>query len=81
MQRRRAQWATITAMGWGRALVSRAQLAELAFSAVPGLLLGIVIAAAIASQLPGLVLPVLLASSTAGLIALAVVLFSGRRVS
>jgi hypothetical protein len=81
VDRRRDQWAAIRAMGWSTADVTRAHLAELAFSAVPGVLVGIALAAGIAAQQPGLLVPVLLTSAAGGLVALAVVLFSGRRLS
>jgi len=40
LARRRAQWAAIRAMGWGRADIRLAHLAELAVSVLPGILLG-----------------------------------------
>jgi len=40
---RRAQWASIRAMGWRTADVTRAHLAELAVSALPGLVVGVAV--------------------------------------
>ena len=76
--RRREQWAGIRAMGWRSVDVRRAHFAELAVSAVPGLLVGVVLSIAIAAQLPGLLLPVALASTGAGILTLVVVLLSVR---
>jgi len=78
--RDRDQWTALTAMGWGRGELIRAQGAELAFSAVPGLLVGLAISAAIAAQIAGLLLPVLLASGIAGVIAVGVVFAAGRKL-
>jgi hypothetical protein len=80
VERRRDQWAAIRAMGWTTGDVTRAHLAELSFSAVPGVVVGLGLAAGVAVQLPGLALPVLLTSALGGVLALAVVLFSGRRL-
>lgn len=82
VERRRDQWAAITAMGWARRDVVRAHLAELAFSAVPGVVVGVAIAAAITvPQLPTLAPVVIIASAVGGVVALTVVLVSGRRLS
>lgn len=80
--RRREQWAAIRAMGWHGRAVIRAHVAELAFSAVPGLLAGLAVAAAItATAVPALLAPVVTASAFGGVVAVAVVLVSGRRVN
>lgn len=81
LERRREQWSAVRAMGWSTAEVTRAQLAELATSAVPGALAGVGLAGAVAAQLPGILGPVLAASAAAGVVAVAVVLLSGRRLS
>lgn len=82
VERRRDQWAAITAMGWARADVIRAHLAELAFSAVPGVIVGVALAAAITvPQLPDLAPAVIVASALGGTAAIAVVLATGRRLS
>jgi hypothetical protein len=81
VERRREQWEAIRAMGWSTADVTRAHLAELAFSAVPGALLGIGAAAGVAVQVPGILGPVLVVSGLGAVLAVAVVLFSGRRLS
>jgi hypothetical protein len=80
VERKRDQWAAIRAMGWTTRDVTRAHLAELAFSAVPGIVVGVGLAAGIAVQVPGLTVAVLLVSTAGGLVALAMVLFSGRRL-
>jgi hypothetical protein len=81
VERRREQWEAIRAMGWSTADVTRAHLAELAFSAVPGALLGVAIAAGVAVQVQGILGPVLVVSGLGAVLAVAVVLFSGRRLS
>lgn len=48
LAQRREQWAGIRAMGWSAADVTRAHLAELALSALPGLVLGIAVDVGIA---------------------------------
>jgi hypothetical protein len=80
VERRREQWDAVRAMGWSTAEVTRAHLAELAFSAVPGALIGVAAAAAVAGQVPGILGPVLGVSVVGALAAIAVVLFSGRKV-
>ena len=77
---RRQQWAAVRAMGWSTAQVTRAQLAELAFSAVPGAALGVLAALGVAVQLPGILLPVLASSVIAAVCGVAVVLLSGRKL-
>ena len=43
-----AQWAAIRAMGWGRADIRRAHLAELAVAVLPGIVLGAALSVGIA---------------------------------
>ena len=79
--RRREQWAAIRAMGWTSQDVVRAQLAELAVSAIPGAVLGVVVAALIAAvQVREAVVPVVVVGSAAALISVAVVLLWGRKL-
>ncbi len=76
--RRREQWAGIRAMGWRGADVTRAHMAELAVSAVPGLVVGIAISIAISVSTGSTA--AVTASAVAGILALGVVLFSGRKL-
>lgn len=79
--RRREQWAAIRAMGWTTRDVVRAQLAELTVGAIPGALLGVVLSAVIArAQAPDAVLPVILVGAGAAVLAVAVVLVTGRKL-
>ncbi len=80
LERRREQWRAIRAMGWSTAEVTRAQAAELAFSAVPGALAGVALAAGIAVQEPGILAPVLASSGLGAALAVVVVLVSGRKL-
>jgi hypothetical protein len=80
LERRREQWRAIRAMGWSTAEVTRAQAAELAFSAVPGALAGVALAFGIAVQVPGILVPVLVSSALGGALAVVVVLVSGRKL-
>jgi hypothetical protein len=78
LTRARDQFGALTAMGWGRAELTRLHRAELAVTAVPGVLLGLGIATGIAVQLPGLAVPVLAAGVAGGALAVVVVLLAGR---
>ncbi|MDF1479642.1 hypothetical protein PYV02_11170 [Leifsonia sp. H3M29-4] len=78
LERSRDQLRALTAMGWSRADLARMLRTELAVTAVPGLLVGLGIAAGIAVQLPGLLAPVLAAAVVGGALAVAVVLLAGR---
>lgn len=80
LERRRDEWVAIRAMGWARSDVTRAQLAELAVSAVPGALVGVAASAFVAAQVPGILPAVLISSGVAGCLAVAVVLASGRKL-
>lgn len=81
-ERRKEQWAAIRAMGWAGRDVIRGHLSELAFSAVPGLIVGVLLAGAItAVQAPESLLPVLVASTLGGAITVFVVLFTSRRLN
>jgi hypothetical protein len=81
-ERRREQWAAIRAMGWAGRDVIRGHLSELAFSAIPGLVVGVALAASItAVESPEALVPVLVASVAGGALAVFVVLQSGRRLN
>lgn len=80
-ERRRDQWAAIRAMGWDGPAIIRGHVSELAFSAVPGLLVGLALAVGItAAQAPAALPAVVVVSGLGGLVAVIVVLFSGRRL-
>ncbi len=77
IDRRAEQWTAIRAMGWTNRDVVRAHLAELAVSAVPGVILGLALSAAlVVVQVPNALVPVLVAGGVCGTVALAVVLGS-----
>jgi hypothetical protein len=81
MDRRSEQWSAIRAMGWTRREVVRAHVAELAVSAAPGVILGLLLATAfVLLQVPQALVPVLVAGGSCGVAALAVVLLVARRV-
>jgi hydroxyethylthiazole kinase len=66
--------------GFGPAII-RGHVSELAFSAVPGLLVGLALAVVItAAQAPAALPAVVVISGLGGLVAVIVVLFSGRRL-
>jgi hypothetical protein len=80
--RRKEQWAAIRAMGWTRNEVTRGHLAELAFSAIPGVVLGVALAASItAVETPEALVPVLVTSIAGGALSVFVVLMSGRKLN
>jgi hypothetical protein len=74
VERHAEQWTAIRAMGWTRRDVARAHVAELAVSAVPGVILGLVLAAVVAAQAPGALVPALVSGVLAGALALVLVL-------
>ena len=75
VDRHAQQWAAIRAMGWTSRDVARAHVAELAVSAVPGVILGLVLSAVlVVAQVPDALAPVLVSATVTGVLALAVVL-------
>jgi hypothetical protein len=75
VDRHAEQWAAIRAMGWTSREVARAHVAELAVSAVPGVILGLVLSAVlVAVQAPNAAVPALVVGAMAGAVALVVVL-------
>jgi hypothetical protein len=75
VDRQAEQWAAVRAMGWTSREVARAHVAELAVSAVPGVILGLVLSSVlVAVQAPDAAVPAVVAGGLAGAVALVVVL-------
>ena len=75
VDRQAAQWNAIRAMGWTSRDVARAHVAELAVSAVPGVILGLMVSSAlVVVQSPVALVPALVTGAVAGAAALVVVL-------
>jgi hypothetical protein len=80
VDRHAQQWTAIRAMGWTSRDVARAHIAELAVSAVPGVILGLIISVAIVvAQAPDALVPALVSGAAAGALALVVVLVGAAR--
>jgi hypothetical protein len=80
VDRQAEQWAAIRAMGWTSGEVARAHVAELAVSAVPGVILGLILSVVlVAVQAPSAAVPAVVSGALAGAVALVVVLVGAAR--